>query len=81
MAINGKSAQSVKADSNGLQSISVPAGKSTIVLNLPAQITTGEHLIAGPCLNSLQKLVSRESTARIYRCAEGSIAFRLGHSA
>jgi len=40
MAINGKSAQSVKADSNGLQSISVPAGKSTIVLNLPAQITT-----------------------------------------
>jgi len=40
MSINGGSSQSVKADSNGLQSINVPAGKTTVVLNLPAPITT-----------------------------------------
>jgi DUF1680 family protein len=45
MSVNGGSSQSVKADSNGLQSINVPAGKTTVVLNLPAPITTGEYHI------------------------------------
>jgi len=40
MSINGRSVQSIKPDTNGLQSISVAAGTTTIALNLPAPITT-----------------------------------------
>lgn len=40
IAINGGKATAV-SPSNGLQAVSIPAGTTTFVLNLPAQITTG----------------------------------------
>jgi DUF1680 family protein len=40
IAINGRSAQAVNP-SNGLQEVSIPAGTTKFVLNLPAKITTG----------------------------------------
>jgi DUF1680 family protein len=40
IAINGGSAQAVNP-SNGLQAVSVSAGTTKFILNLPAKITTG----------------------------------------
>ena len=42
IAINGGAAQAL-SPSNGLQAVSIPAGTSKFVLNLPAKITTGAY--------------------------------------
>lgn len=39
ISVNGGSAQSLSANANGLHAVSIPAGKTTFVLNLPSEIT------------------------------------------
>ncbi|KAG6829923.1 hypothetical protein H0H92_002946 [Tricholoma furcatifolium] len=43
IAINGGAAQALSPNSNGLQTVSVGAGTTTFILDLPAEITTGEY--------------------------------------
>lgn len=47
IAINGGAAHAV-APSNGLHAVSVPAGTTKLVLNLPADITTGAANLLSP---------------------------------
>jgi len=43
ITMNGGSAQAVNPDNNGMHSVQVPAGKSTLVLNVPAEITVEDR--------------------------------------
>lgn len=70
MSINGGHSESVKADSNGLQSINIPAGKTTILLSLPAEITTGKLNFKNIVLNKM-KLFQRAGPIILSQCIGG----------
>lgn len=43
LSVNGRRASAVKPDKNGLHAVRVSSGTTTLVLNLPAEITIGKQ--------------------------------------